>query len=281
MQQNFNFSKRQEFSLKFIVEQAKEKNFNKEQLMIVHDLRKPFSQFKCLASLIKSCKTFEDFEELRLSTLPDVENTFEYGMTLVDRMLSTPNKKLVLEKEPISPTLVFQEVIDETLKINKYTDIDFRFKFENNNSVLTSKFDLKRIFLNIINNAIEAMNRSGKIILKTINIKVENEEFTQFSIKNYGSCIPKEDLMHVFTDNYTKGKPDGNGLGLAIVKKIITENGGKISCRSEPNKLFSKSFVEFVFTLPSKVEKNTVKEKNLFFSFHLPGRSKELKSFFS
>ena len=278
MQQNFNISKRQEFSLKFIEEQAKEKAFNKEQLMIVHDLRKPFSQFKGLCTLINSCKTFEEFEELRSSILPDVAQTFDYGLTLTDRMLGSP-KKLVLEKEYVSPTLVFQEIVDETLKINKYTDIDFDYKFENSNLVQTSKFDLKRIFANIINNAIEAMNHSGKIILKTRNIKVGNQDFTQFSIKNFGSCIPKGDLKFVFADNYTKGKADGHGLGLAIVKKIVTENGGTISCHSEPNRLFSKSFVEFIFTLPSKVEKSEAKEKNLFFSLYLPGRSTELKSF--
>ena len=278
MEKKFNISKRQEFSLKFIEEKAKEKAFNKEQLMIVHYLRKPFSQFKSLCSLINSCKTFEDFEELRSSILPEVAQTFDYGMTLADCMLGT-SKKLVLEKESVSPIFVFQEIIDENIKVNKYKKIYFDYKFESSNLVKTSKFDLKRIFSNIINNAIEAMNYSGKIILKTKNIKVENQEFTKFSIKNFDSCIPKDDLNLVFSDNYTKGKADGHGLGLAIVKKIITENGGTISCHSGPNRLFSRSFVEFVFTLPSNIEKRESKEKNMLFSLYFPWRSAELKSF--
>ena len=243
------------------IKKVKENMFTKEQMKIAHDLRKPFSQFMCLSSLIKSCKTFEEFEELRFSTLPDLDKTFKYGLALVDRMLTTP-KNVVLETELTNPTTIYQEIIDENIKINKYTDIDFDYKFKSFSLVQVSKLDLKRIFSNIINNAIEAMNRSGKIVLKTRNIKEGNQEFIQFSIKNFGSCIPKDDIKLVFEDNYTKGKADGHGLGLAIVKQIITENGGKLNCRSKPNKLFSKSFVEFIFTLPSKEVVLTANRKN-------------------
>ena len=243
---------RRKLSLNTINDKAREYNFTKEQMKTAHDLRKPFSLFKCLSSLIKSCKTFEEFEELRSSILPDVEQTFDYGLALVDRMLTTP-KDVALEKELANPAVIYQEIIDENIKVNKYEEIDFDYEFKTFSFVQVGKVDLKRIFSNIINNAIEAMNYSGKIILKTKNIKEGNTEFIQFSIKNFGSCIPKEDIKFVFNDNYTKGKVGGHGLGLAIVKQIITENGGEIYCRSKSNKMFSKSFVEFIFTLPSKV----------------------------
>ena len=121
--------------------------------------------------------------------------------------------------------MVFQEIVYETLKINKYTEIDFDYKLESSNQVQFCKFDLKRIFENIIYNAIEAMNYSGKIIFKTRNIRAGNQEFIKFSIKNFGSWIPKDDLNLVFLDNYTKRKAHGHGLGLAIVKKLSLKMG--------------------------------------------------------
>jgi two-component system NtrC family sensor kinase len=84
---------------------------------------------------------------------------------------------------------------------------------------------LNQVFVNIISNAIQAIEKEGTINIKTFtqdnNIKI--------SIKDTGKGIEKSKLKTIFEPFYTT-KPigEGSGLGLAISKNIIDEHKGEI-----------------------------------------------------
>lgn len=85
---------------------------------------------------------------------------------------------------------------------------------------------IKRVLINLFDNAIEAMNKKGKISLKTRWDKIQNRVLIE--IADNGPGIPAEDKNKLFLP-YFSTKRKGTGLGLAIVHQIIKEHNGSIS----------------------------------------------------
>ena len=88
---------------------------------------------------------------------------------------------------------------------------------------------LKRAFLNLINNALEAMSEGGEkrgyLTIRAFVSTDQSKVFVQFT--DAGPGIPPEVRPKLFTPHVST-KRDGMGLGLAIVKKVMTDLGGDI-----------------------------------------------------
>jgi two-component system nitrogen regulation sensor histidine kinase NtrY len=84
---------------------------------------------------------------------------------------------------------------------------------------------MKRVVINLIDNAIEAMNRAGTIVIETAR-DVPNS-LVRVVVADTGPGIPTAERDKLFLPYYsTKGR--GSGLGLAIVRRIVAEHGGSI-----------------------------------------------------
>lgn len=94
--------------------------------------------------------------------------------------------------------------------------------------VKIDKEKIKIVFLNLVVNAIEAMEESG---LLTLTTKPENKKCV-VSIKDNGKGMDKEQMGRLF-EPYFSTKKDGNGLGLANAQNIILNHEGSISAESE------------------------------------------------
>jgi len=90
---------------------------------------------------------------------------------------------------------------------------------------------LKQVILNLIDNAVDAMNGGGKLKVKTSRQK----EYVVLEITDTGEGIDKNDLDNLFNLFYTT-KNRGTGLGLPVSKKIIDDHGGNIIINSTPGK---------------------------------------------
>lgn len=111
---------------------------------------------------------------------------------------------------------------------------------------------LSQVFLNVISNAIEALEEKDTREKQEIRIATEklNENWVVVRIADNGVGISLENQAKIF-DAFFTTKPQGigTGLGLAISYQIIVEkHGGKITCNSEIGK-----GTEFVITLPVKL----------------------------
>lgn len=86
---------------------------------------------------------------------------------------------------------------------------------------------LKQILLNIIMNALQAMEiNGGKVMVETTAASVDG---VRFIISDNGPGIPVETIDRIFDRYFTTKKPgEGTGLGLFVTKKLVEELGGEI-----------------------------------------------------
>lgn len=95
--------------------------------------------------------------------------------------------------------------------------------------LIADREELRRVVINIIRNAIQAMNQRGTIGLKT---SVRGRRCS-IEISDTGPGIPEDLQKRVFEPNFST-KTDGMGLGLAMARNIIGDLDGEITLRSKP-----------------------------------------------
>jgi len=96
--------------------------------------------------------------------------------------------------------------------------------------VVSDKMQLNRIFVNLFKNAIQAIPKTRKGIIK-VELKKE-PEMALVKITDNGDGIPPGVWDKMFTPYFTS-KSGGTGLGLAIVKNIVEQSGGEVGFESE------------------------------------------------
>jgi signal transduction histidine kinase len=99
--------------------------------------------------------------------------------------------------------------------------------------IFGEKYQLKQVFINLIKNAMDALNRgpNGEISIKC---KQSGNE-TIVSVSDNGCGIPKHVLDKIGEPFYTT-KEKGNGLGLLVSYRIIKNHTGTIECQSKEGK---------------------------------------------
>ena len=91
--------------------------------------------------------------------------------------------------------------------------------------VQVRKGQIIRVLVNLVSNAIQALEERGGYIRITLN---EDAGFYVVAIEDNGPGVKDEDVNKLFKPNFTT-KSSGTGLGLAICRNIIEQSGGKIS----------------------------------------------------
>jgi signal transduction histidine kinase len=124
---------------------------------------------------------------------------------------------------------------------NLIVDIDI----PENLDVKVAPYRLQRVLMNMIMNAVHAMENGGELNITAG--QAEKEEFF-FQIRDTGKGISPENITRIFDPFFTtKGVGQGTGLGLSVSHGIIEQHGGRIYVASEPEK--GTTFTVF---LPSK-----------------------------
>lgn len=93
---------------------------------------------------------------------------------------------------------------------------------------------LTQIFLNLCNNAFQAMPNGGSLSIQSIDENIGRRKFIAIKISDTGMGIPKENLAKIFEPFFTTKEPGhGTGLGLSIVHGILQDIGGQIDVSSK------------------------------------------------
>jgi signal transduction histidine kinase len=102
--------------------------------------------------------------------------------------------------------------------------------------IMLDKREIENAFTIVIDNAIEAMTKTGILNISTSlfqrferNIK----NWVQITIADTGKGIPKRYIKDLFAPYFVYEKPQGTGLGLTLAKKIIEDHKGTIEIKSK------------------------------------------------
>ena len=109
--------------------------------------------------------------------------------------------------------------------------------------LLMQRQHLSQILVNILQNAREALNGRGKVI---VSVSVRRDESVEIVVADNGPGIPPQKIERVF-EQYYSTKEKGTGLGLAIVKHNVELYAGKVRAESELGK-----GARFILNFPAK-----------------------------
>lgn len=190
---------------------------------ITHDMRNPLTVIINYSTMIrknarnkldkKSLDQLELIEEEARKMYHQIEDVLNY--------VKLPPLKL----QNYSLHDILKKVID---RIQIGDDITVHLP-KNNPQVVCDIDKMEIVFVNLITNAIEAMNRSGTILINAS----ENKESVIIEIEDSGPGISDGNLDKIFEPLFTT-KITGTGLGLASCKNIIERHQGTMSVKNNP-----------------------------------------------
>jgi signal transduction histidine kinase len=167
-----------------------------------------------------------------ISTLQNIAKGAERAGVIVRNLQSLVKMETKRESlslvEPVGDAL---QLVEHELK--KYS-IDYKTEWATDlPAVRASSVELSQVALNIIINAIHAMEqKGGTLTLRTYREK----EWAVLEIADTGCGIPPENIPKLFEPLFTTKGERGTGIGLSVCKKIITNHNGTISVDSTVGK---------------------------------------------
>lgn len=177
-------------------------------------------------------KKYPNYSELLKST-QDIKKHVNRGKKVTHRLLGFARRmEMVYEEIDLNSTL------DETVyfleREARFRDIDIIKEYQDSlPRIFSDSAQLQQVFLNMLNNAIDAIDKNGKILISTKSLNGS----ILVSIADTGAGIPGENLEKIFDPFYTtKPVSKGTGLGLSISYGIIKNLGGQIKVESEVGK---------------------------------------------
>ena len=196
------------------------------------------TSFQAKINSIKKLKSDLDLEFVKTEVFEIIEGisngasrTSEIvkGLRMFSRLDESEQKKALISDCLDSSLTVIQSRIKEVgITVNK----DFQFYEEI--SCLPGK--LNQVFLNLITNAVDALEEVNTKRVIDLSINKENE-YIKVQIKDSGKGISESVKKKIFEPFFTtKAVGKGTGLGLAIVYSIIEQHNGKINVNSQINK---------------------------------------------
>ncbi len=200
---------------------------------LAHEIKNPLGGIRGAAQLLELELEGDELKEYTQIIIAEADRLKD----LMDKMLG-PNKPPQKNELNIHQVLerVRQLVIAETTgNINIECDYDPSIPF-----LQADRNQLIQAFLNMVRNAVQAIDIKGKIILKTrihrkMTIGRKNYKLlVKIDIIDNGTGIKEEMLGQIFYPMIT-GRAEGTGLGLSISQSLINQHHGLIECTSKPN----------------------------------------------
>jgi two-component system NtrC family sensor kinase len=204
---------------------------------IAHEINNPLAVIAEKAGWLKDLLAEDDMSKNpNLKEFQDTVGRIEYH---VDRAKKVTHRLLGFARrmEPVSEKVDVNRVLDESVGFleneARFLNINIQEDLDPDLPLITSDTtQLQQVFLNLMNNAIDAIGKDGEISIVTNYLARNN--MVAIDIHDNGPGIPKEILGKIFDPFFTtKEVGKGTGLGLSISYSIIEKLGGQIRVASE------------------------------------------------
>jgi PAS domain S-box-containing protein len=190
--------------------------------MVGHDLRNPLTGIKGAAYYLKTKPNLR-IDQKSLEMLELIERDVEYSNKIITDLMDY-SREIRLELTETDPNSIMKEALS-LLQIP--SNVQIADTTQNQPKTKLDMQKIKRVFSNLIKNAVDAMPIGGKLSISSKPI----DGSVEFSFVDTGTGIAKEVIEKIYTPFFTT-KAKGMGLGLAICKRIVEAHGGKISVES-------------------------------------------------
>jgi len=212
---------------------------------IAHDLKNPLTSIIGNNSILEHLNKSELGENEKVSKIiAKVAFASERLNKMVDRMNKFNRSEFII-KDHVDIEDVFSNsivLIESKIKMNS-VNMDINFDQENK-FVSVDSSSIEQVFMNLISNAIDAMENTNERTISISSSKSDN--FLLISLKDNGPGIPAESSESIFNSFFTtKEEGKGTGLGLNIVKNIVESHNGTIQLNTN-----FMSGAEFLISLP-------------------------------
>jgi len=107
--------------------------------------------------------------------------------------------------------------------------LEITTEFESQSKIYCSEHEIREVFINIIMNAMDAMDRGGTLTIRTY----DNDDKVIIEIQDTGDGISEDIKDRIFEPFFSTKNTKGTGLGLSIVNNIVKSHGGKIDVDSK------------------------------------------------
>ena len=204
---------------------------------IAHEFNNVFAVISGNTQLLKD--GYKDDEELK-NGLNGINKAIDRGTKIVQEMKEFTNVKIdTAEYSHFNIGKLIKQALDLTMPRwkdeAKIRGISYEIDGENIKelpAVFGNPSEIKEVFINIINNTLDAMPDGGRLSFNTWS----KEDAVFVSISDTGKGMTDDVKNRIFDPFFTTRSPEGAGLGMSVAYSITIRNGGRISVESEPGK---------------------------------------------
>jgi signal transduction histidine kinase len=195
---------------------------------IAHDLKNPLYCIREFAQFIE-----EELDPSRIKEYSQEILKADTYLTSIVEGLTAYTRSSCSEPECVR----LSDLLDQAVKMARFAtvsnEVEILREYHAVPSIHADPAELLQVFVNLITNAVQAMNGQGRV---TLMIQNEADKIL-VSIKDTGPGIPADSLSKIFTPFFTtKERGAGTGLGLSIAKTLVNKYGGDIAVESEEGK---------------------------------------------
>ena len=262
--------------------QLHEKSLHKSQVashakseflsFVCHELRNPLSAIVAVVDMLVNNNQM-DMDTDTQEHIQSVKQESELMCAIVNDVLDFAKieaRMLVLEPVKFNVHNMVHDLVREQKLSAKKTrpNISLTFKIGEDvpQLVVTDPVRIRQVLLNLVSNAVKfTYQGSIKLSLKAGKATGPDTMMLEFSVKDTGVGIDKENLEHIFAA-FSQARPSitrefgGTGLGLSISKSLVERLGGKISVESEKDKGTTFSFSVKVAIVNEEEQQNSDEE---------------------
>jgi two-component system NtrC family sensor kinase len=200
---------------------------------VAHEINNPMAVINEKAGLIKDLIEMRpDFPDKPkfLGLVSAILQSVSRCRTVTHRLLGFA-KRMDTQIELLDVNEVVREVLGFLEKEALHRNIELGLHLATDLSRIASdRGQLQQVFLNILNNAFQAVPDSGKVSIASFEKDIDTVGVT---VQDNGHGMSEETLKHIFEPFFTTKKDHGTGLGLSITYGLVKKLGGDIDVQSK------------------------------------------------
>lgn len=196
---------------------------------IAHDINNPLYVILAMAEEIQEEKNLDRIRQHAASIHEAAQRIQAISRNITDYVRTSSHQEL----ERIDLHARLDEALSISRFATKFREITVQKHYQNGLTVQAKPEEMLQVFINLITNAIHAMEEKGSLSITTSH----SNGTVQIAISDTGCGISPEHLQKIFNPFFsTKPKGQGTGLGLYNVKTIVNKYHGDLQVESEQGK---------------------------------------------